>query len=235
MAVGEVYNTHLYPTLGGEGPALFERWNGKVWSVLPGNSEPGPRVQLNGISCTAPTFCMATGTSLEGPFIPVFDSWNGKLWTYVPGATGQPTGAPEMAAVSCTGVSQCVAVGFSGSSTINADLLEAWDGTTWSLPTVPDDASGLGVSCPSPSQCVAVGFSFPPQEQAIADGWNGSDWALQDTPTFPGDLSQLKAVSCWAVGSCMAVGLYQALGGIQFTLSEVLEDNDWQVFPTPTG
>jgi hypothetical protein len=40
-----------------------------------------------------------------------------------------------------------------------------------------------GVSCPSVSACAAVGYDLNSTYKSLAEGWNGTAWALQSTPT----------------------------------------------------
>jgi hypothetical protein len=67
-------------------------------------------------------------------------------------------------------------------------------------------------------------------KQTLAERWNGSAWALQQTPT-PGGTASLAAVSCTAASACTAVGsqgLTQPAG-----LAEAWNGTTWAVQPTP--
>ena len=81
MAAGS-YSTSLSP----DGPVklLAERWNGKKWTIVP-SPDPGGAVQsfFNGVSCTAPSACTATGEqhSASGGGHTLAERWDGATWT----------------------------------------------------------------------------------------------------------------------------------------------------------
>jgi hypothetical protein len=41
----------------------------------------------------------------------------------------------------------------------------------------------FAVSCPTASACAAAGNGLNPSYRSLAEGWNGTAWALQSTPT----------------------------------------------------
>jgi hypothetical protein len=103
--------------------------------------------------------------------------------------------------------------------------------------------SVVGVSCVSPSFCEAVGSyvdrangAAPSVKRsvALAEEWNGTDWAIQTTPDPTGDTAvvSLAAVSCPSATFCEAVGSYTA-GGRQWPLAEVWNGTGWALQPTP--
>ena len=72
---------------------LAENWNGTTWTVVPSPSPklPGQGAELNSVSCTSSTSCMAVGETLVfhepgGYFIPhpLAEAWNGTTWTELP-------------------------------------------------------------------------------------------------------------------------------------------------------
>jgi hypothetical protein len=129
----------------------------------------------------------------------------------------QPTPNPlvregNMAAVSCTPPTACVAVG----SRINragarVTLAEAWNGRVWSVLKTPnppgaDQSELLGVSCTSATFCLAVGDSFTPgHDVPLAEAWNGTSWSIQQVPSPPGG-GAFRGVSCASASTCVAVG-----------------------------
>jgi len=76
---------------------LVERWNGTAWSQVASPNSAGATVsQPAGVSCTAPTGCVAVGhytTSTDpravdaGPFKTLAQKWNGAAWSIVAGPT----------------------------------------------------------------------------------------------------------------------------------------------------
>ena len=144
-----------------------------------------PEDQLNGLSCTSSTACVAVGgpdydnDATSGRLFA--ERWNGRTWSL----RGLPTPHPassQLHAVACPSAADCVAVG----STRNGVLVEAWNGRTWSIRPAPSrrrsQSELVSVSCPSKSDCVAVGDWVSSSIASTAGGpllerWNGSRWS----------------------------------------------------------
>src|SRR5437764_13184423 len=77
--------------------------------------------ELEGVSCTSPSDCIAVGNSTSGAFS---ERWDGTSWSLQ--SIPNPPGA-SLAGVSCTSPTACTAGGTSSSGT----LPEAWEGPTW--------------------------------------------------------------------------------------------------------
>jgi hypothetical protein len=225
-AVGYYYNTSgIYFT-------LAEGWNGKSWTIQAtpkptGSSQP----ELEGVSCTSASACTAVGgyEDSSGADRTLADGWNGTSWTTH--ATTNP--GPEsdyLYGASCTSASACTAVGYKQlSSGRLVTLAERWNGTSWTTQTTPNPSGPdtnvfSGVSCASASACTAVGYydrSNAEPTAPFAEGWNGTTWTVQTTPSPAGtDDSPLNGVSCTAASTCTAVGEYQDSSGTYLTLAE---------------
>jgi hypothetical protein len=157
MAVGDYNNGTNIQT-------LAESWNGATWSIVPSPStSPSEQNDLQGVSCTGPSTCMAVGYYSSGTIQQTLvEAWNGASWSIVPSPNITTTQRNALSSVSCTGPSACTAVG-DGSSL--ATLVETWDGTSWSIVPSPRYTSQLndidGVSCIEASSipaCTAVGY-----------------------------------------------------------------------------
>jgi hypothetical protein len=95
-----------------------------------------------------------------------------------------------------------------------------------------------GVSCSSGKSCTAVGsYEKSKASLALAEGWNGTSWTIQSTPTVTGvQGSVLYDVSCSSATACMAVGdSYKVVdtGYYLVTLAEKWNGAIWTVVPTP--
>jgi hypothetical protein len=80
-----------------------------------------------------------------------------------------------------------------------------------------------GVSCTSPDTCMAVGFSTDANgvTTTVAENWNGSSWAVQDTANFAStQLNDLTGVSCASPTACMSVGFVTIANGNDDVLGE---------------
>jgi hypothetical protein len=63
---------------------LAEAWNGTSWSILKTPSPGSTNNQLNGVSCTSPSSCMAVGNFIGiGNQMTLAESWNGTSWSVV--------------------------------------------------------------------------------------------------------------------------------------------------------
>jgi hypothetical protein len=114
-----------------------------------------------------------------------------------------------------------------------------WDGTSWSIGTVPSpNGSALalltGVSCLSASSCVAVGsYETNPGERALIERWDGTAWTLVASPN-PGASAGLSAVSCPSPSECFAVGS-SSNGSVGTTLIERWNGTAWTVVASPNA
>ena len=142
--------------------------------------------------------------------------------------------------VSCSSRTACVAVGYSLDLSNNQSLLaEGWNGVQWTILTPPEPAgatqsSFAGVSCAPASGCVAVGAATiaGTDVQSLAEGWDGSQWTIEPTPTVTAP--ELNAVSCPAAGECQAVGSYDTSGDTGDPLAEAWNGTAWSVESTPS-
>jgi hypothetical protein len=197
---------------------------------------------LAGVSCWAPTRCMAVGSSTdaEGGGRALAERWNGSSWAVVPTLSlGGPHSDDVLWSVSCASSTDCSAVG----SVNGVPMAEQWDGAAWSLVRVPlpadsRDASLNSVSCGGPSDCTAVGSMLensgqPPE--TLIELWDGLKWSFVPSPNVPGAaVSNLWAVSCAAGSNCTAVGDSATGVDTETTLVEREVDSSWSIVPSPS-
>jgi hypothetical protein len=198
-----------------------------------------------GVSCTAPDACTAVGRRINslGVWVTLAETWNGTSWE--PQPTPDPAGSiqSELEGVSCTAADACWAAGFSTTgSGRTKTLVEAWDGTSWTIQSTPNptratDSELEGVSCTT-NVCTAVGFSFTSSSErtvTLAEAWDGSSWSIQTTPTPTGDTAgYLEGVSCTAADACAAVGYSLTPSGVGATLALAWDGTSWNTQTTPT-
>jgi hypothetical protein len=151
---------------------------------------------------------------------PLAERWDGHAWAIQP--VPAPAGASQsfLSAVSCSAADNCLATGtiLTASSTLGPPLAESWNGSSWTMLSIPNPPNSAGteltgLSCASATSCVAVGEEFPvlgPVTQAMAESWDGSTWTVQPVPVSGGGSvnSALSGVSCVSATSCTAVGRY---------------------------
>ncbi len=193
---------------------------------------------LSGVSCPAPTVCVAVGSTEAprtgfGPGSPgraVVEQWNGKRWS--PAAIGTISDS-SLLAVSCSSPAACTAVGFDG----HDDLTATWNGLSWAMHTTPGAGELYGVSCVSPNACVAVGSAGGTGNSPRAELWNGSVWTVEPTATLPPSdyLAGFSGVSCVAQTSCTAVGSIASRSSLTSRpLAEHWDGTTWKVQPIHT-
>ncbi|MGH2940028.1 MAG: hypothetical protein ACRDPE_18100 [Solirubrobacterales bacterium] len=210
--------------------SFSEVWDGSSWRVAPTADPVGAGAALASVSCVSPSFCVAVGgthsdalSALRSGFYDasraLLEVWNGSSWSVVP----TPAGARPhsgLSGVSCLSASFCIAVGssFSEQATGQTPLLEVWNGSAWELQGTPFAARHgspfFGITCASRNSCMAVGsynanpHTGVPENEALAEHWNGHRWSVEHPPTGRLYFPSLEDVSCPSRSDCMAVGHY---------------------------
>src|ERR1700689_437414 len=74
--------------------------SGPAWSIVPSpNTSPTQDDELNAVSCSGPSACIAVGFSdtpesyprIRTPYQTLIESWNGSAWSIVPSPDTSPT------------------------------------------------------------------------------------------------------------------------------------------------
>jgi hypothetical protein len=140
----------------------------------------------------------------------------------------------------CASAADCIAVGDYGiDESHTRPLGERWNGSAWSVQTVPLPAGAVGgslggVSCVSATACVAVGDAFNPDNtaSALAELWNGATWTAE---LIPGGLNvYLGAVSCTSASACMSVGEDFPPDATRFPMAALRKGTSWTLQRPPT-
>ena len=102
---------------------VAETWNGTNWTVQKTPNPPqSETTNLNGISCTSATACIAVGSdTLDGQTTALVEIWNGTSWAIQTPPTPPGTKQSELEGISCTSASTCTAVGDFGTSSNSAN------------------------------------------------------------------------------------------------------------------
>jgi hypothetical protein len=227
--------------LGGASDAtLAGKWNGHSWTHLATPNAAGAVLsELNDVSCTSASHCVALGTS---NFNVAVESWNGSSWKLWQPAVPPPV---ILTAISCGSSSACEAV---GDRTNEKDAVvagaEKWDGASLHLQTMPNVVGGelLSVSCQNAAHCMAVGdvtlSSSKATAETLAEEWSGGAWHRVSTPN-PGAAGrakddQLLSVSCVTSNHCIAVGQQDNVNAVR-ALAEEWNGKTWRVLKTARG
>jgi large repetitive protein len=182
---------------GADGSAIATKTDG-IWAPAVDDDNYAPSLNLYGVSCPDAADCTAVGGDYEG-----CDLCNAAVYlTETAGTWGEPTDshASEPAyfsGVSCTGATDCTAVGEDGN---DQPFYQTETGGTWGTPTqISASGSFSGVSCTSATDCTAVGQGgFYATE---TDGTWGPATGISGTTSV-----SLSGVSCTDATDCTAVG-----------------------------
>jgi hypothetical protein len=199
---------------------------------------------LAGVSCTAPTACVAVGYSIStsNAVTTLAEQWNGSAWSIL--STPSPLGSviSSLAAVACTSAIACTAVGDSfNAANVKSTLDERWNGTTWSVQPTPDPAGTsnstlVGVACSVSTSCIAVGsYTKTPSGHpfTLAESWNGIAWSIVTTPNPPANRgASLLSVACSSGSACTAVGNWFNSSNTEVTLAERWSGTAWSIQTT---
>jgi hypothetical protein len=171
---------------------------------------------------TALVFCLA------GVFLAMLSlAATSSPWSLVTSPNPSVTQNNYLEDVKCTSTSDCWAVGFYYTGSVNQTLIERWNGTTWSVVASPNTSTSndlYGVTCTSASDCWAVGYS---QTGELFEHWDGTLWSIV-TPSTSTPNNILYAVTCTSASDCWAVGYYWN-GSVFQTLIEEWNGTSWSV------
>jgi hypothetical protein len=198
---------------------------------------------LAGITCEHLSSCWAVGYRGSNPSLggalALRWSTHHHAWRRVPTPTLHQYSDSSFNAVSCTGRSNCLAVGAGGAAppvlTVSA-LAERWNGHHWTRTPLPNPRRYPGdvlngVSCPTHNDCIAVGSYTTDRSEGdthvLAEIWNGTTWSAVTAPS-PYDSSVFNGVSCVSTTSCVAVGSY-VRSAVGYPLTEFWNGSVWSL------
>ncbi len=210
-----------YARNGTASQTLVEQWNGAAWSIVASPStSPTLGNALFGVSCLSSSFCVATGYASDtgDKDQTLVEQWNGAAWSIVASPDTSTTLDNDLYSVSCVTATFCVAAGSATTSTSYVNLVEQWDGTTWSIETTPDANAAFGdaliaVDCFGPTSCAAAGYVNTinnTDDTYISEvlTWNGSSWTVVNVPEPAASTQQdeINGLSCLPGAVCIGAG-----------------------------
>jgi hypothetical protein len=149
---------------------LVYRWNGTSWALQTAALPTGATLtQMQGVACLTSTNCQAVGVYTDSLSVQhsLGETWNGTAWSLK--TIADPSGGtdPALYDIACytTPSTGCSAVGgYTGATSIEP-LAANYNGTSWSLASVPkatgvSDATLSGIACASGTVCMADGVSI---------------------------------------------------------------------------
>lgn len=182
--------------------------NPRTWN-MPANQAGAPLVPIpggaqngvgnfNAVSCSTSNLCVAVGADGNHVGVVATSSNDGLSWNL----SSVSAGEPELNALHCVSVDQCVAVG-RGATATSSD-----GGVTWSNHDIPTaNTELLSVSCSSASTCISVGVApndvGPLEGRVLSSVDGGVTWTI---PTLPRNVGAIGSVDCPSATFCVAVG-----------------------------
>ncbi len=201
--------------------AITFRLVGHSWHYVKAAPLSASYVQVNGVACATEDDCLLVGfsTPFHGAGQALAERWNGRTWARVP-VSDELAGGGSLAAVDClaeTSSGDCWAVGQtvakrSGLIPIHP-LVERWNGHSFTLVHSPQGNAGNypeleAIACAGATACQAVGSRGSGEDDALVltQGWNGSRWSWETSPSPLYGFQILTGVACVSAEDCWAVG-----------------------------
>lgn len=209
--VGNYYQSPQMPNA-----ALIEHWNGTTWSQVTAAYPKGSQhTFLNAITALSATNIWAVGSydnGITSPGYTLVEHWNGTTWSLISAPNPGPNNNVLLSVSRIPNTNDLWAVGFEFNGSQTQNLIEYWNGTVWSLVTVPQPGVGgqlSGVVALSANSAWVVGNYTNGQgdEYTLTEYWNGTTWNVisSPNPSTYSSLSSLVSVpgstTLWAVGS----------------------------------
>jgi hypothetical protein len=210
------------------------------------------RVWITGTACPAAGSCVAVGYyNIPGGSLGLIDTISDGTSTLTAAPVPPHSGQGSLTGITCSSVAFCVAIGSYGSDLGLVDTLSdgTWTATEAPLPPGTPKGSGVtlsAVTCPADGSCVLVGGAnftvdgSPLQTIPFIDTLTDGSWTSTNAPVPANAVTDFyedgpTAVSCPAVGSCVATGTYHYDTTDNVGLVDTLADGGWtaQAAPAP--
>jgi hypothetical protein len=149
----------------------------------------------------------------------------------------QPGSYPEFSDVKALGPSNVWAVGSYVTGSLEAPLVEHWDGVTWSVVAAPtagtEGAQLRAVAVSSPSDVWAVGnYRRPKIFKGLVEHWDGTRWSVIETPHLD-RRTEFVGVSADSPSDVWVVGTRDAFAGGHAGVDPLIEHWNgaaWRIF-----
>jgi hypothetical protein len=216
---------------------------------------PGAAAQsyplITGITCTAPSQCLAGGSYAGSNQNGLIETLSDGSWTPVRLSLPDDAGRDqqmEIEGLACPAVARCIAVGSdyyensAGTTTESRALTQALAGGRWAPAEIPlpvnaattgEVAELEAISCMSTQTCIAVGHYTATHgiTQGLIETLANGTWTPLEAPLPHGASAHqnaiLWALDCTAAGTCSAVGQYISTRGVSQGLIETLANATW--------
>ena len=213
--------------------SLFEHWDGKAWTIVPG-ANSGRLVGVADLSSTNAWAASGNGN---------IEHFDGTAWTVAttPHPNPADTVGDQLTSLSADGPDDVWAVGtFAAPATANSSVYALhFDGTTWTVTSLPQPAAGgilLGVSAVSAVSPTDVWVAGSANGGAYVEHFDGTAWSEVPMPSglFYPSLTAIAARSAtdvWAIGRAAT----SAAGTQAVQLFLHWDGKNWSSAPSPLG
>ena len=219
--------------------SLLEHWNGTQWSVVANPTiTPGTGSQLLQLAAVSTNDVWAVGysnpTTSGAISSTLIEHWNGKAWSVIPNTLTSHSGRDILGGISARAANDVWAVGSTGDEHAPKDLIEHWNGQSWSLVAGPGDAQHNleSVVALSSKNVWATGLSsssFSSDGQTLVEHWDGKQWSVVSSPN-QGSFDSLSALTVVSVNNIWAVGFSNYTPE---TLIEHWNGDQWSIIDSP--
>jgi hypothetical protein len=202
LAANDVWMTGQHFVAGVGEVSFIEHFDGSAWHIVPTPSVFSPLNALAPVS--AKDVWAAGGASLL--------HWDGSSWVLVSGAP-TPAGATTITSLAAVSSNDVWAVGVTrqfGRHGKSFQLIEHWNGTSWSLVASPPAAQGselTSVAAVSTRDVWAAGFLTLPDGSTAIQHWDGTSWSLLAVPApQPPTITQIMHLDALKGGTVFGLG-----------------------------
>jgi RHS repeat-associated protein len=220
---------------------LTEHYDGTTWSIVTSANSSSSQVnELFSVNCVTTSDCWAVGRKIPSTvYQTMSEHWNGTAWSMVTTTNQNTTQNNYLYGVWCTSTSNCWASGYYYTGTYYQNLVEQYNGTSWSTKTAANTSTTLDnaqnrITCTSSSNCWTVGYAKDGSGywQTLTTKYNGTSWSVVTSPTHSTTQHHyLYTVYCVTSSDCYAGGRY--LNGSYYqTLVEHYNGTSWSIVTT---
>jgi hypothetical protein len=212
------------------GETLIEHWNGSSWSVVASPTATVAGTNLREVSAVSANDVWAVGGPLNGAAL--VEHWDGTSWSVVSSPAFAGVGLVAVSADASNDVWPVSAASMGSGAPISGPPVPQFNGTSWSLATIPSARNVNAVTAHSPTNVWTVGAipstSVKHKGTPQVEDWAGTSWSIVTSPVVSGGgLTGVAAISAndiWAVGT---------IGFTIRTLTEHWDGTSWSVIPGP--
>jgi hypothetical protein len=231
--------------------APSQAWAVATWAIQP-TPNPGTLDSFAAVSSSSSTNAWAVGSYVDGSGVrqTLVERSDGTTWTIQP-SQNLGAGDNQRYGVKATSATNAWAVGtrYYAATGRDVNLIEHWDGTSWTHQTVADYSNAfnrlLAVAANSSTNAIAVGDTLGPNDicgllgsvdaRPVITRWDGTSWSIMKSPNPSPDADSLHGVAMASTSNAWAVGCTGSSTSYFGPLIEHWNGSTWSVQHLSTG